>query len=122
MDQTKPKIDLMADGMIEQPAAQQDGDDPIEKLMLDVTDNLAKMVSSVAQLNISIRRQAERILACEYRLDSMTRFVSHLLEKDPVMGPKIKAHLAELEKASVIAAAQAEQVSEGAAPSDGPTQ
>lgn len=74
----------------EAPAAEQQQDDAA-LLIAQVEQYMNQLNDSVASMHIAVRTLSNRVASLE-------KHVSYLLEQDPIAGPKIKAHLAELDK------------------------
>lgn len=109
---TDQKIDLAAEGLLSTAAPEPKTDEPVEAkapseedLAEFVTKTLLAVQDSVGSMQIGIRILSERVAGLE-------KYVAYLLEKDPVVGPKIKAQADKeeaLAKANAEAAAKAGQ-------------
>jgi hypothetical protein len=108
---TDKKIDLAAEGLLagtepvtgEQPLAgdQDNKATPNEEELTEfVTRTLLSVQDSLGSMQIGLRIMNERIAGLE-------KYVAYLLEKDPVVGPKLKAQ-ADKEEAAAKANAAAE--------------
>lgn len=117
---TDQKIDLAAEGLLAketEAAPASEADTPVqakppteEDLAEFVTRTLLAVQDSVGSMQIGIRILSERVAGLE-------KYVAYLLEKDPVVGPKIKAQ-ADKEEAAAKANAAAE-AAKAAAPGQG---
>jgi hypothetical protein len=85
---TEQKIDLAAEGLLkagDQPTQSQPDESPSEEDFIEYVNKLLLgLQDSMGSLHIGIRVMNERISLLE-------KYVGYFLEKDPVLGEKIKA-------------------------------